>query len=61
MSDIVNKCDNCGTKSLPGGQTACSFGIECIACEDCVCSDCHCCKHKHCNHSYETDDDSQNE
>lgn len=42
-------CDQCGTKDLPGGSTACSVGDGCIACEDCVCPNCHQCKKIHCS------------
>jgi hypothetical protein len=53
FTDVVGMCESCGTTSLPGGSTACSYGYNCMVCEDCMCHWCdigqNCERHCPCN------------
>jgi hypothetical protein len=55
----MDSCENCGTKQLPENNTACGYGDNCMACEDCVCPDCYSCKFKHCSCDSEEDNSEE--
>lgn len=50
----MNKCEFCSNSSLSEGKTGCSYGRDCLACEDCVCPYCHQCE-KDCSCAFEQD------